>query len=116
MNDRSEVGTRMVKAQLEKAALGELARHIQLVVRPGAAMIDIRLDLGRLARLQLAVSPHDVQRAIVAQRKLKLSFEQVRWVRLAVTSSHTETMSASTCTMSHFKARENVTRTPRTLR
>ena len=77
INDSSELATRMVKAQLEKTLLGTLCSSMSLVMRPGSACVDIVLDLPLIEQLQLRVDPHDVQRAIVAQRKLKLAWEQV---------------------------------------
>ena len=79
VNNESELATAMVKAQLEKTLLGAVARHIRLVLKPTGAFVDVSLDLQLLERLQIDVSAFTVQREIVAQRKLKLSFEQVRW-------------------------------------
>lgn len=69
----------MVKAQLEKTLLGAICSHIRLVLRPTGAFVDVALDLKLLESLQLEVSAFTVQKEIVAQRKLKLSFDQVRW-------------------------------------
>ena len=79
INDQSELATRMVKAQLEKTLLGAVCAHIRLVLRPTGAFVEVVLDLKLLESLQLEVSAFTVQREIVAQRKLKLSFDQVRW-------------------------------------
>ena len=78
INDSSELATRMVKAQLEKTLLGTLCLSMSLVMRPGSAFVDIVLDLPLIEQLQLRIDPISVRRAIVAQRKLKLAFDQVR--------------------------------------
>ena len=78
INDSSELATRMVKAQLEKTLLGTLCQSMSLVMQPGAAFVDIVLDLPLIEQLQLRIDPISVRRAIVAQRKLKLAFDQVR--------------------------------------
>ena len=80
INDSSELATRMVKAQLEKTLLGTLCQSMSLVMRPGAAFVDIVLDLPLIEQLQLRIDPISVRRAIVAQRKLKLAFDQVACV------------------------------------
>ena len=78
INDASELATRMVKAQLEKTLLGTLCSSMSLVMRPGGACVDIVLDLPLIERLQLRIDPHLVRLAVVAHRKLKLAYEQVR--------------------------------------
>ncbi len=78
INDSSELATRMVKAQLEKTLLGTLCQSMSLVMHPGSAFVDIVLDLPLIEQLQLRIDPISVRRAIVAQRKLKLAFDQVR--------------------------------------
>ena len=83
INDASELATRMVKAQLEKTLLGTLCSSMSLVMRPGGACVDIALDLPLIERLQLHIDPHLVRLAIVAHRKLKLAWEQVRCGRPA---------------------------------
>ena len=78
INDSSELATRMVKAQLEKTLLGTLCQSMSLVMRPSSAFVDIVLDLPLIEQLQLRIDPLDVRRAIVAQRKLKLAWDQVK--------------------------------------
>ena len=77
--DNNETAARMVKARLEKTTLGQVAGHIKAVLQPAASFISIRLDLDVIAKLQLAVNPQSVGRALMKHAKLKLKNENIRY-------------------------------------
>ena len=76
--DNHETNARMVKARLEKTVLGQVAAHIKAVLQPQASFISICLDLDVIAKLQLAVTPQSVGKALLKHSKLKLKTEHIR--------------------------------------
>ena len=48
------------------------------------SFISIRLDLDIISKLQLAVTPQSVGKALLKHSKLKLKTEHIRWVALLV--------------------------------
>lgn len=69
---------RMVKGRLEKTALGQIADHIKVVLRPREGFISIKLDLEVIAKLQLDITPTTVAQALLKHSKLKLKHEHIR--------------------------------------
>ncbi|EIE19808.1 beta and beta-prime subunits of DNA dependent RNA-polymerase [Coccomyxa subellipsoidea C-169] len=72
----SEAAARMVKARLERTALGQVAKRIRAVLKPSlthqvGAFVEIRLDKVVIQALQLDINAHTVRDAIVAS-KLKV--------------------------------------------
>lgn len=78
-NANSEVAARIVKARLEKTALGDVASHIREVYAARTAVLEVKLDLAAIARLQLTdVSAESVANSIRKAPKLRLKPELVR--------------------------------------
>ncbi|KAG2499255.1 hypothetical protein HYH03_002834 [Edaphochlamys debaryana] len=102
--DHDVKAARLVKGRLEKTMLGQIARHIKIVLKPGRtahaeedplggtgaygggprgygeACISIRLDMNAIEALQLDVDGHTVKHSILAAPKLKLKETHVRAV------------------------------------
>ncbi|CAM6102061.1 unnamed protein product [Calypogeia fissa] len=71
---------RIVKGRIEKTVLGEVAKTIKTVLRPGQALISIKLDMKRIDALQLDISSSTVAQAILRTPKLKLKQQHLRVV------------------------------------
>ncbi|KAK9819626.1 hypothetical protein WJX72_000381 [[Myrmecia] bisecta] len=78
--DNSLQSARVVKARLEKTALGDIAKSLKAVLHPNGAYLAIKLNMDTISALQLDVDPATVARAIVAAPKLKLKPEHIRIV------------------------------------
>ncbi|GIL99158.1 hypothetical protein Vretimale_4372 [Volvox reticuliferus] len=101
--DNDVKAARLVKGRLEKTTLGQVARHIKIVLRPGRAGVDpmatdshgtgaygggprlhgeavisIRLDMTAIDALQLDIDGHTVKHSILGTPKLKLKEVHVR--------------------------------------
>ena len=73
-NPHSEVAARIVKARLERTSLGDVAEYIAEVVTEGRAYLEIKLDLGAIAALQLSsVTAESVAAAIRRAPRLRLA-------------------------------------------
>lgn len=75
--DNDVKAARMVKGRVEKTTLGEVCRHIHVVLTPGAAYLEVALDERVIRALQLDVSPHTVRIALLSAPKLKLKANRV---------------------------------------
>ncbi|KAG1674569.1 hypothetical protein FOA52_001818, partial [Chlamydomonas sp. UWO 241] len=79
---------RIVKGRLECTYLGQIARHIKIVLKPnlagshggGQAFISIRLDMAAVDALQLNVDGHTVKWSILAHPRMKLKDHHVKAV------------------------------------
>ncbi|CAL8471480.1 g11022 [Coccomyxa elongata] len=79
--NNSEAAARMVKARLERTALGQVAKRIRAVLAPSlthqvGAYVDVRLDKDVIQALQLDINAYTVRNAIVAS-KLKVKAPQI---------------------------------------
>ena len=80
-NASSEVAARIVKARLEKTTLGDVASHIREVFTSSSAMLEVKLDLPAILRLQLSdVTAESVAASIRKSSKLRLKSDLVRVV------------------------------------
>ena len=78
-NANSEVAARIVKARLEKTSLGDVASHIRELYASHSAVLEVKLDLAAIARLQLTdVSAASVANSIRKAPKLRLKAELVK--------------------------------------
>ncbi|KAL2614065.1 hypothetical protein R1flu_025757 [Riccia fluitans] len=78
--DNDMKAARIVKGRIEKTVLGEVAKSIKVVLRPGQAMLSIKLDMKRIEALQLDISSSTVAQAILKTPKLKLKLQHLRVV------------------------------------
>ena len=75
--DNDVKAARLVKGRVEKTTLGEVCRHIHVVLTPGAAYLEVALDEKVIRALQLDVTPHTVRMALLSAPKLKLKPNRV---------------------------------------
>lgn len=87
--DNDVKAARIVKGRLERTLLGQVARAIKIVLKPGKgrgsstpgqAFISIRLDMEAVNALQLGIDGHTVKWSILAHSRIKLKEEHVRAV------------------------------------
>lgn len=69
---------RIVKARIEKTVLGEVAKNIKAVLRPGQASVSVKLDMKRIEALQLEISAYTVAESILKTPKLKIKQQHIR--------------------------------------
>ncbi|XP_024535104.1 DNA-directed RNA polymerase III subunit 1 [Selaginella moellendorffii] len=62
---------RIVKGRIEKTALGDVAKSIKIVLRPGQAFVSIKLDMDRIYSLQLDIRAETVAEAVLKFPKIK---------------------------------------------
>ena len=75
--DNDVKAARLVKGRVEKTTLGEVCKHIHVVLSPGAAYLEVKLDERVIRALQLDVTPHTVRMALLSASKLKLKPNRV---------------------------------------
>eukprot|EP00197_Chlamydomonas_leiostraca_P012021 CAMPEP_0202861128 /NCGR_PEP_ID=MMETSP1391-20130828/2625_1 /ASSEMBLY_ACC=CAM_ASM_000867 /TAXON_ID=1034604 /ORGANISM="Chlamydomonas leiostraca, Strain SAG 11-49" /LENGTH=1424 /DNA_ID=CAMNT_0049540457 /DNA_START=102 /DNA_END=4376 /DNA_ORIENTATION=+ len=85
--DNDVKSARIVKGRLERTLLGQVCRHIKVVLRPGKrgvaegeAAISVRLDMETVDALQLDMDATTVKLAILAHPRIKLKEQHVRAV------------------------------------
>ncbi|KAH7421936.1 hypothetical protein KP509_13G082300 [Ceratopteris richardii] len=78
VSDKDLKAARIVKARIEKTVLGEVSKSIKTVLRPGHALISIKLDIRRIEALQLDISSYTVADSILSTSKLKLKQQNLR--------------------------------------
>eukprot|EP00898_Chlorokybus_atmophyticus_P005611 jgi/Chlat1/6050/Chrsp4S06335 len=71
---------RIVKGRIEKTMLGQVARHIKIVLRPGQCYLSVKLDMDAINALQLDISAYTVKESILVTPKLKLKDKHMRAV------------------------------------
>ncbi|KAF2405268.1 DNA-directed RNA polymerase III subunit RPC1 [Trichodelitschia bisporula] len=76
-NKTSEQVAHIVKGRIEKTYIHDIAEHIEDVWSSSRAYINIRIDTDRIAKLQLDLSLHDIARAVVKAKGLKLNESNV---------------------------------------
>ena len=85
ISDQDVKTARIVKGRLERTMLGQVARQIKIVFKPGKdrrvdpsqAFISIRLDMSAIESLQLEIDAHSVRRNILAHPRIKLREDSV---------------------------------------
>lgn len=78
VSNKNLKAARIVKARIEKTVLSEVAKSIKTVLRPGQALISIKLDVRRIEALQLDISSYTVADSILRTSKLKLKQQHLR--------------------------------------
>jgi DNA-directed RNA polymerase III subunit RPC1 len=76
-NPNSKDFAKAVKGRIESSTISDVCEYIKEVYEPGRCCILIKLDMERLANMKVRCSGHDVARAIILHKKLKLKPEQV---------------------------------------
>ncbi|KAJ7520459.1 hypothetical protein O6H91_19G006700 [Diphasiastrum complanatum] len=69
---------RIVKGRIERTVLGEVAKSIKTVLKPGQAFVSIKLDMKRVEALQLDISAYTVAESIMKVSKLKVKQQHLR--------------------------------------
>eukprot|EP00850_Spirogloea_muscicola_P020239 SM000210S06753 [mRNA] locus=s210:232591:242196:- [translate_table: standard] len=72
LSDMDVKAARLVKGRIEKTTLGEVAQHIKMILQPGQAYLSIKLDVQRIASLQLDITATSVAQSIMSTPKLKI--------------------------------------------
>eukprot|EP00955_Chlamydomonas_euryale_P010263 110078-Chlamydomonas_euryale.AAC.4 len=93
--DNDIKSARIVKGRLECTYLGQIARHIKVVLRPGVrntsvqgqAYVSVRLNMAAIDALQLGVDGHTVKWSILGHPRIKLKEQHVRAVAQVRTRS-----------------------------
>ncbi|GAX79763.1 hypothetical protein CEUSTIGMA_g7204.t1 [Chlamydomonas eustigma] len=89
--DNDVKAARIVKGRLERTVLGQVARSIKIVFKPGPggssavsgqAFISIRLDMEAVEALQLGIDGHTLKWSILSHPRIKLKEEHVRAVAI----------------------------------
>lgn len=78
ISDNDVKAARIVKGRIEKTVLGEVAKSIKTVLRPGQAFLSVKLDMKRIESLQLDISAYTVAEAILVTPKMKLKQQHLR--------------------------------------
>ena len=65
IQDDSMTSARIVKAQIEKTTLGEVAQYIKEVHLPAMSYVSIKLDMSAIENLHLNVDAHSVRISIL---------------------------------------------------
>ncbi|KAI4168021.1 MAG: hypothetical protein LQ343_006728 [Gyalolechia ehrenbergii] len=72
---------RIVKGRIEKTYLKDVASHIDVYWQHSQSFISIKMDFDTINKLQLNLSMHDIRKAILKHRKLKLKPEHITCFR-----------------------------------
>lgn len=72
VNDDDEIAARVVKGRIENTVLRDVAFHIQDVYTDTMAYLQVAIDVGTVAKLQLELSLDAIAHAIATAPKLKL--------------------------------------------
>ena len=65
MQDDNKTSARVVKAQIEKTTLGEIAHYIKEVYAPDACYLSVKLDMEAVRALHLGIDANTVRRSIM---------------------------------------------------
>eukprot|EP00850_Spirogloea_muscicola_P023482 SM000360S13676 [mRNA] locus=s360:20430:29808:- [translate_table: standard] len=90
LSDMDVKAARLVKGRIEKTTLGEVAQHIKMILQPGQAYLSVKLDVQRIASLQLDITATSVAQSIMSTPKLKIKQQA---------SIHTSFQGQSICLM-----------------
>ncbi|SCU79800.1 LADA_0B03224g1_1 [Lachancea dasiensis] len=77
VNDNDERAARVVKGRIEKTLLSDVAFYIQDVYRDNMSLLQVKVDLGTIEKLQLELTVEDIAIAITRASKLKISQSDV---------------------------------------
>ncbi|KAG6483513.1 hypothetical protein ZIOFF_060161 [Zingiber officinale] len=79
-NEENVFSARIVKSKIEKTTLGEVARAIKVVLKPGQQCISIKLDMDLIEALHMGISAESVRHSILGHPKIKLKEQHVHSV------------------------------------
>ncbi|KAI9024018.1 hypothetical protein DFJ74DRAFT_705759 [Hyaloraphidium curvatum] len=72
-NPRDTIPARIVKGRIEKTLLEDIAKSIQIIIKPGDCFVKITLDMDAIQKLRLEVDLQSIQQAILNAPKLKIT-------------------------------------------
>ncbi|KAL6721212.1 DNA-directed RNA polymerase III subunit C1 (rpo31) [Lecanora helva] len=85
---KDEIAARVVKGRIEQTFLRDVIYHISDVWGPRSAHISMKLDTETIGRLQLDLTASDIAKIILKQKKLKLSYLDIKVYRNSVINVH----------------------------
>jgi DNA-directed RNA polymerase III subunit RPC1 len=77
LNDHDEIAARVVKGQLDRVSLGQIARKMELIQSSVGCYIEIILDVKLISDAKLPITPASVRDSILGVRKIGVKADNI---------------------------------------